>query len=210
MPRYDEIFKKVLNDTDIFDSPTNGSIKVPKLFEGDSWKELQDIYYSGDETRQKRFNALVNKRLSEVIKRFEENIKNDKTQKKEYENYKNDLKKCADWLKKSYTENANLLKLTFKNLEWYGVAECKLPTMNNYGRVVEKFPFETVKTYFSDKIESVSGDKRLALKKVLGYIEELYSAKVSVEQIAYFIRKMDSLIVFWEIISTGINSRKRG
>ena len=210
MPRYDEIFKKALNDTDIFDSPTDGSIKVPKLFEGDSWEELKTIYYSDKQTRQESFYSLVNKRLLEVSKKFEDELKNNKRYKKEFENYKNALKKCADWLKKSYTENTSLLELTFKNLEWYGVVECKLPKMDNYGRVVEKFPFETVETYFSDKIKSISGYKQLALKKVLGYIEELYSAKVSVEQIAYFVRKLDSLIVFWEFISTGVNSRRRG
>ena len=82
--------------------------------------------------------------------------------------------------------------------------------MDNYGRVVEKYPFETVKVYFSDKINSSPPYNKMALKKVLGYIEELYSAKVSVEQIAYFVRKMNSLIEFWGIISTGDSSRKRG
>lgn len=213
MPRYDEILKKVLNDTDIFDSPTNGSIKVPKLFEGDSWKELQDIYYSGDETRQKRFNALVNKRLSEVSKRFEEEIEAKRRNSKGNDNNRKEsdnLEYCANCLKNSFTQNPKLLELIFENLEWYGTVNCKLPKMDSYGRFVENFSLEMVIIHFSEKIKSSPGYQQIALKKVLGYIKELYQANVPVEQIAYFVRKLDSLTEFWRIISIGNSSRKRG
>jgi hypothetical protein len=44
--KIDGVFRKVLNDREIFDSPydRNKRNNIPKLFEKDSWKELERLF----------------------------------------------------------------------------------------------------------------------------------------------------------------------
>ena len=39
------------------------------------------------------------------------------------------LEMKANWLKEKIDKNSNFLRKLFKNLEWFGVIECKLPNM---------------------------------------------------------------------------------
>ena len=42
--------------------------------------------------------------------------------------------------------------------------------------------------------------KGKALERVLEYVKELYIAGISPEEIAYFVRKLESLTKYWEVI----------
>ena len=92
----------------------------------------------------------------------------------------------------------------FDNLDWYGLVECKLPkpsSMDDYGKVIERYDLSIVEHFFVDKISKESNPYRQkALRKLLEYVKELYDLNISVEEIAYFVRKLDSLEKYWEII----------
>jgi hypothetical protein len=72
--------------------------------------------------------------------------------------------------------------------------------MENYGKVIERYDLSIVEQYFMGKIERSSYPQNIALERVLEYVKELYMAGISPEEIAYFVRKLKSLIKYWEVI----------
>jgi hypothetical protein len=190
--KLDEVFKKVLNDRDIFDSPydRNANEPIPKLFEGSEWKELGKLFKEG--------------KKDEFIRKIDARIEEIENQEKEASGRRRDkinkLKQRAEWLKSAFDNKPHLLKQLFENLEWYGLVKCKLPNMDSYGKVIERYDLSTVEQYFLDKINRSSRPQNKALEKVLEYVKELYNDGVSPEEIAYFVRKLDSLTKYWEVI----------
>ncbi|PLV59908.1 hypothetical protein [Thermotoga sp. KOL6] len=192
MSKMDEVFKKVLNDREIFDSPYDRDTRepIPKLFEGRSWEELERLFNEG---RKDEFIEKINSRIREI-----ENQEG-RSNRWRHDRIK-ELKQRAKWLKSAFESKPHLLKQLFEKLEWYGVVECKLPNMDQYGRVIERYDISVVEHYFVDKIKRTSYPRNKALEKVLEYVKELYTAGISSEEIAYFVRKIDSLTKYWEVI----------
>jgi uncharacterized protein Yka (UPF0111/DUF47 family) len=190
--KLDEVFKKVLNDRDIFDSLYDKNAKklIPKLFEGSEWKELGELFKEG---KKDDFISKIDTKLKEIDEKEEgaNKWRSDRI---------NELKQRAKWLKSAFDNKPHLLKQLFENLEWYGLVECKLPNMDSYGKVIERYDLSTVEQYFLDKINRSSRPQNKALEKVLEYVKELYNDGVSPEEIAYFVRKLDSLTKYWEVI----------
>jgi DNA-binding transcriptional regulator GbsR (MarR family) len=190
--KLDEVFKKVLNDRDIFDSLYDKNAKklIPKLFEGSEWKELGELFKKG---KKDDFISKIDTKLKEIEEKEQgdNNWRSDRI---------NELKRRAEWLKSAFDNKPHLLKQLFENLEWYGLVKCKLPNMDSYGKVIERYDLSTVEQYFLDKINRSSDPQKKALEKVLEYVKELYNNGVSPEEIAYFVRKLDSLTKYWEVI----------
>ncbi len=190
--KMDEVFKKVLNDRDIFNSPydRNKRDNIPKLFEKDSWKELGRLFNEG---KRDEFISKVDSRIRE--------IENQEQRTNSWRREKiNELKKRGEWLKSAFDNKPYLLKQLFENLEWCGLVECKLPNMDSYGKVIERYNITTVEQYFVDKIKRTSYPQNRALERVLEYVKELYISGISPEEIAYFVRKLNSLTKYWEVI----------
>ncbi|UYZ40534.1 MAG: hypothetical protein N2V74_03615 [Candidatus Methanospirare jalkutatii] len=192
MSKIDEVFRRVLNDKEIFDSPydRNTRASIPKLFEGDSWKELGRLF---NESRKDEFIEKIDSRIREIEnqERRARGWRRDKI---------NELKQRAEWLKSAFDNKPNLLKNLFENLEWYGLVECKLPRMEDYGKVIERYDISIVEQYFVDKIKGASYPQNRALEKILEYVKELHTTGISPEEIAYLVRKIDSLAKYWEVI----------
>lgn len=187
--KMDEIFRKVLNDREIFDTPYEDGKPVPELFKGENWKELKKLF---SESKNEDFRDKIQYRLNEIDE--QEKYASERRRKKIDE-----LKNRAKWLETAIENKKNLLTNLFNNLEWYGLVECKLPSMDNYGVVIERYNLSIVEQYFIDKTKKDSKESR-ALRRVLEYVKELYEAGVPPEEIAYFVRKMNSLTSYWEVI----------
>jgi len=192
MSKIDEVFRRVLNDREIFDSPydRNTRVPIPKLFEGDNWEELERLFNEG---RKDEFIKKIDSRI-EKIENQEQGVRGWRREKI------NELKQRAEWLKSAFDNKPNLLKDLFENLEWYGLVECKLPRMEDYGKVIERYDISIVEQYFVDKIRRASYPQNKALEKILGYVKELRTAGISCEEVAYLVRKIDSLTKYWEVI----------
>ena len=192
MSKIDEVFRRVLNDKEIFDSPydRNTRAPIPKLFEGASWKELGRLFNEG---RKDEFIEKIDSRIREIEnqERRARGWRHDKI---------NELKQRAEWLKSAFDNKPNLLKDLFENLEWYGLVECKLPRIEDYGKAIERYDISIVEQYFVDKIKRASYPQNRALEKILEYVKELHAAGISPEEIAYLVRKIDSLAKYWEVI----------
>ncbi|WP_421078522.1 hypothetical protein Mjas_04275 [Methanothermococcus sp. Ax23] len=191
--KMDGIFKKVLNDIDIFDSPYDSHKKdtIPKLFERDDWKKLKELYEKG---KKDEFENMIDDRISQIKHKDKYSKGWRKSKIKEL------TEERANWLKNSYKNKQHLLKQLFETLEWYGLVECKLPNMNDYGKVIERYEKSIVIEYFTNKIEKSPFPKNRALTKVLNYTMELYDAGVPREKIAFIVRKLNSLEKYWEVI----------
>ena len=103
-------------------------------------------------------------------------------------------------LKKAYDQKPYILEQMFDKLDSFGIIECKLPKMEDYGKVIENHNCSTVGHYFLSKIDEAGGYQKRALRKTLEYVMELYAMNLDILEIAYFIRKLDSLTQFMEAI----------
>lgn len=178
MSRMDEVFKKVLNDRDIF------WVKR-KIFNEGEWTRLKE---------EKEMDARI-KMINEKIESFKREL--------EKNNEQQDLKSCIDLcetLKEELYSRPNIVKQRFSLLKEFGLVECNLPNMDDYGKIIERHSISIIEQFFLDKIKRENNKhRRKALAKVFEYVKELYNANASPLEIAFFVRKLDSLKTFWEV-----------
>ena len=189
----DEVLKKVLNNEDIFNSPYDKRSRstIPVLFRGVEWnQELRSFFEKNDKGK---YIELIDSRIQN-IRQSEKNANQWRKEKIKY------LETLADCLKNAFNDKRNLLQQLFNNLNWFGLVECKLPEMDDYGKVVERYDIVIVEQYFIDKINRISFPHNKALSNVLEYVKDLYNSNVSTEEIAYFVRKLNSLTTYWEVL----------
>lgn len=183
MSKIDEIFKKVLNDRSIF------WIREA-IFNETEWAELKIVKDKPEEFKKITDNKINSKKIKDIANN---------------EKKKNDLEKClklCEALKSALNEKPNILKQKFDYLNSYGLVKCNLPNMDDYGKVIERYGISTVEHFFLDKIKRENDiHKKKAIEKVLEYVKELYNANYSPLEIAYFVRKLNSLTNFWEVLN---------
>lgn len=206
--KMDDILKRVLNDKNIF------SIKK-EIFNETEWNELKkskdnhsdfiQIVESKIESLRNEMEPLENKIKSlenEMNKTSNKNKKNFKrhieSYQKSIELYKKSIELC-EGLKSAAKEKPKVLSQMFNVLNSYELVQCNLPSMDDYGKVIERYGLSTVEQFFLDKIKKETDQKKKALAKVLEYVKELYNCNQSALEIAYFVRKLDSLTIFWEV-----------
>ncbi len=186
MSKIDEVFRKALNDEDILVSKRDRRRVYPKLFKQREWRQLRDQY----------FNAKTKSAFHEIIKTKIHDIKTQP----EYRDWKSELTAQAKGLQNACDQKPYLLEEALTNFAWYGAMECNLPSMDDYGKIIERYDPAIVEQYFVDKIARARKFHKKALAKVLEYVKELYDAEVSLEEIAFFVRKLNSLEEYWEVI----------
>jgi len=182
MNKIDEIFKRALKDRDIF------FIKK-EIFSNKEWKEL-------NEARKERvkYENLVKQKIQDL--KSKKGNESDNRKKKDIENA---IELCDNMLN-AIKIKPNILNQMFNYLDSYGLVQCNLPAMDDYGKVIERYGISTVEQFFLDKIKREQGlYKRKALAKVLEYVKDLYNSNQATLEIAYFVRKLDSLTIFWEV-----------
>lgn len=182
MNKMDEVFKRVLNDKDIFEMKS-------EVFSQEEWSSLRRVKDNVD-----AFKEIVDSKLKSL-----ELKESSKMGQKEKENL-NKCKELCKQLKNAIEKTPNILYQKLDYLNSYGIVQCNLPDMDDYGKVIERYGTSVVEQFFLDKIGREKNDaRRKALTKVLEYVKELYSSKQSPLEIAYFVRKLDSLRVLWEV-----------
>lgn len=182
MSKMDEIFKKVLNDRDIF-------WMTEEIFNETEWAELKRA-----KDNPSNFIEIVDKKI-EWLRGKMSNV----SDKNKREDFEKSVKLC-ERLKSAIKEKPNILNQMFDILKSFGVVKLNLPNMDDYGKVIERYSISIVEQFFLDKIKRENNShKKRALAKVLEYVKELYNANAAVEEIAYFVRKLGSLKTFWEV-----------
>jgi hypothetical protein len=188
----DDVVKQVLNDPDIFGPPydRNQRSYIPLLFPKESWKELNTSFEKKDKTA---FNSLVDKQM--------QYLRNEAYHSQGWR--KNQIEKSlslGESLKKAFETKPNLLSQLLNVFDSFGLIECKLPNMEDFGKIIENHAKATIEQFFLYKIEKAPWDQKRALKKVFEYMKELYAMNLDVLEIAFFVRKLNSLTEFMEVI----------
>ena len=189
----DEIMRRVLNDSDIFSPPYDKNTKsvIPLLFEMEKWRKLKKTFAKRDKNS---FNSIVDNQCQKLQQK-EQNANRWR------KNKIKDIIKLGEALKKAYDQKPYILEQVFDKLDSFGIIECKLPNMEDYGKVIENHNRPTVEQYFLYKIDKERNKfRKRALKKTLEYLKELYAMKLDTLEIAFFIRKLNSLTQFMGVI----------
>jgi hypothetical protein len=183
----DEIMKRVLNDSDIF-------YVSYTIFDEAEWKNV------GEEFQKGNFDE-VNARIDKKIKQLQGTLNSERNRKKK-ETLEKAIKLTAA-LKSAINNKPHILKQMFLNLDRFGVVKSNLPSssvLEDFGKVIENHNRSTVEQYFLSKIDRAGGYQKRALRKTLEYVKELYAMNLNILEIAFFIRKLNSLTQFMEVI----------
>jgi len=188
----DDVMWRILNDSYIFGPPydRNARAVIPLLFETEGWKRLKKTF---DVRDKNTFNSIVENQCQELQQK-EQNANQWR------KNKIRDTIELGKSLKKAYDQKPYILEQMFDKLDSFGLVECKLPNMEDYGKVIENHNRSTVEQYFLSKIDRARGDQKRALRKTLEYVKELYVMNLDILEIAFFIRKLNSLTQFMEVI----------
>lgn len=189
----DDVMRRILNDFDIFSPPYDRNAKsaIPLLFETGVWKQLNEAFEKRDKNS---FNSIVDNQCQKLQQK-EQNANRWR------KNKIRDTIELGKSLKKAYDQKSYILEQMFDKLDSFGIIECKLPNMEDYGKVIENHNPSIVEQFFLYKIDKENDKfKRKALKKTLEYVKELYAMNLDILEIAFFIRKLNSLTQFMEVI----------
>lgn len=177
--------KRVLNDPDIF------FIKF-KIFDHNEWKDLKTKFQNNDIVS---VNKKIDDKLSDLRGEYQQAGRDSKRQ-----TVIQEAGELTTALKESLMKKPYLLNQMFLTLDHFSAIKCSLPNMEDYGKVIENHNFPIVEEYFLYKIDKANRFERAALKKVFEYVKELYDMKQDVIEIAFFIRKINSLTQFTEMV----------
>ena len=82
----------------------------------------------------------------------------------------------------------------------FGVLQCQLPSMDQYGYIVEREPRPAVEQFLAYKIERA--DKRWnreALRRLMEHLAWGYQAGISPQHLGFLVRKAESLKILTEV-----------
>ena len=189
MSDMDTILKKILNDRDIF-------YHEKEIFTKSEWNLLREKFINKN---LEEYKNIIQGKINEYNQKI-----NQATNNKEKEKFQGAKKLCQSLINAIY-DKPNLLNNLFEYLDSFGLVKSNLPSpssMDDYGKVIERYDIGTVTQFFLDKIERESDKyKKKALKKLLEYVKELYQSNQSPLEIAYFVRKLNSLKTLWEVLN---------
>ncbi|NWF99161.1 MAG: hypothetical protein HXY52_09575 [Nitrospirae bacterium] len=189
MSDMDKVFRRILNDEDIFWTQK-------EIFNKEEWLSLKEKFRNGN---MDEFEKVIQEKIKDYDQKITQTNNN-----KEREKFQKAKTLCQSLIK-AISNKPNLLNTLFEYLDSFGLVKSNLPSpsaIDDYGKVIERYEIGTVTQFFLDKIERESDKyKKKALKKLLEYVKELYQSNQSPLEIAYFVRKLDSLKTLWEVLN---------
>jgi len=189
MSNMDKVFRRILNDKDIFWSQK-------EIFNKEEWLSLKEKFRNGNMDEFERV-------IREKIKDYDQKITQTKD-KKEKEKFQKAQTYCKSLIN-AMNDKLNLINNLFEYLDSFGLVKSNLPSpsaMDDYGKVIERYGLGIVQQFFMDKIKKENDRHRQkALIKLLEYVKELYHSNQSPVEVAYFVRKLNSLTALWEVLS---------
>jgi len=194
MSDMDTILKKILNDRDIF-------YHEKEIFTKSEWNWLREKFINKN---LEEYKNIIQGKINEYNQKI-----NQATNNKEKEKFQRAKKLCQNLInaipESDKSGKPNLLNNLFEYLDSFGLVKSNLPSpssMDDYGKVIERYDISIVEQYFLDKISREDNlHTKNALKKLLEYVKELYQTNQSPLEIAYFIRKLNSLTTLWEVLN---------
>ncbi len=104
-------------------------------------------------------------------------------------------------LKVHINESPTLVRNLADKLDTFGPLKTNLPNMEDFGRVIEGHGRPIAEQFFLYKIQKEQKNhRRKALAALLEVVKELYEQRVSQLEIAFFVRKLESLTQIVEVM----------
>lgn len=181
----EKITRRILNDPDIFYIDYT-------VFNENDWNEMKEKHKNGEtEDVKNKIQRKIND-LETEIAATRNNRGKEKIEK---------AKKLTESLKDALDNRPYIAKQIFSMLDKFGVVKCNLPRMEDYGKVIEIHSWEIAEQFFLYKIGKTGNNyEKKALIKVLEYIKEIRANKIDILEIAFFVRKLNDLTQFWEVL----------
>jgi len=191
MSDMDTILKKILNDRDIF-------YHEKEIFTKSEWNWLREKFINKN---LEEYKNIIQGKINEYNQKINQATNN----KEKFQRAKKLCQSLINAIPESdKSGKPNLLNTLFEYLDSFGLVKSNLPSpssMDDYGKVIERYDISIVEQYFLDKISKEDNlHTKNALKKLLEYVKELYQSNQSPLEIAYFIRKLNSLTTLWEVL----------
>lgn len=181
----EEAIRRVLNDRRIF-------WMAQELIGSDDWQKLYGAFSKADMSTAEALiarakNSLEAKIKAETDRRKKRNLEEDKA--------------LLEGLDEHIREGSPSAKRLFELLESFGPLHSNLPSTEKFGGVIEGHGRATVEQFFLSKIQRAKDRRqRQALEALLEVVKWLYERRVEPLEIAYFVRKIDSLPEIVEVI----------
>jgi hypothetical protein len=189
MSNMDKVFRRILNDKDIF-------WPQKEIFNKEEWLSLKEKFRNGN---MDEFEKVIREKIKDYDQKITQTNDN-----KEKEKFQKAKTRCQSLIN-AISDRPNLLNDLFEYLDSFGLVKSNLPSpsaMDDYGKVIERYDISIVEQYFLDKISRENNmHTKNALRKLLEYVKELYQTNQSPLETAYFIRKLNSLTTLWEVLN---------
>ncbi|MDY7038204.1 MAG: hypothetical protein SV375_18835 [Thermodesulfobacteriota bacterium] len=181
----DNAIRKTLNNRRVFWMPQ-------KLIGKADWSILKLSIENG---KTDDVQSILSKAKNGVI----DSIKNESDPRKKV--HLEDAKNLLDGLRTQIDQRSSIVTLLFDMLDEFGPLRNNLPDMENFGKVIEGHNRPTVEQFFLYKMQKEQDRKRkYALYALIEIVIELYESHVNPLEIAFFVRKIDSLSQIMEVL----------
>lgn len=181
----EEAMRRVFNDRRIFGMPR-------ELIGKDNWKKLREAFFNAD-------GSSAMQVIAESKAGFEGKIglEKDPREKRSLEEAGRLLNGLEVKIKQASPAAGRILGL----MDSFGPLRCNLPDMEDYGKVIEGHARATAEQFFLYKIQKDKDHRRRqALAALLEVVIELYDRQVEPLEIAFFVRKIESLEQIVEVL----------
>jgi hypothetical protein len=176
---------KVINDRRIFTI-------YPELINKSDWMKLKEAWSKADNNTALQIIEQAKLNLTDKIRLEKDFRKRDELQKAQ--------NLISGFKTKIETAPTNINRL-LEQLDCFGPIRCNLPNMEDFGKIIESHGYPTVEHFFLYKIHKERDNQRnQALTALFEVVKELYERRVEPLEIAFFVRKIDSLIQFMEVL----------
>ncbi|MFQ5802020.1 MAG: hypothetical protein ACE5JQ_03875 [Candidatus Methylomirabilales bacterium] len=176
---------RVLNDRRIFWMPQ-------ELIDRANWSEFREALWRDDKSRAAAVLESAEKMLTTRI-----NNERDNTRRSHLE----DAKALLIGLKTYVNEGSVLVRDLAQRLDTFGPLRPNLPNMEDFGKVIEGHSRPTAEQFFLYKIQKEKHNRRRdALAALFEVVKGLYGQRVDPLEIAFFVRKVESLTQIVEVL----------
>lgn len=181
----EEAMRRAINDRRIFCMPQ-------ELISKTEWAKLKEAVYKSDSNASQQVLIAVKDALTAKLK-----LERDPGRKRNLEADKDLLERLEFHLQKDSPLARHLLEL----LESFGPLRANLPNMEDFGKVIEGHSRPIAEQFFLYKIQKEKDQRRRqALMALFEEVKKLYDQHVEPLEIAFFVRKVDSLTQLVEVL----------
>lgn len=112
-----------------------------------------------------------------------------------------DARRLLSGLENRIAQDSSLVRSLLDQLESFGPVICNLPNMEDFGKIIEGHSQSISEQFFLYKIQKEKdARRRQALVALLEIVRKLYNQRVEPLEIAFFVRKINSLSVLVEVL----------